>query len=144
MEKIETTLKLLVNKIPMINFALIGSSCLNLHGIKIYPNDIDFLTDDEGIKRISQIFNSKILKNEIGYLETIFKINNVEIHFTSNVSNPIRLINFMDYTVLIEKNGIKIPCMSLESEFEVYRKMKREKDKNKTKLIKEYLKIKNR
>jgi predicted nucleotidyltransferase len=140
MEKFEEILKLLISKISDINFVLLGSLNLRLQGIEINPSDIDFLTDNEGIKKISQIFNSKILKTDIGYLETIFEIDGIGIHFVANISNPVRPANFMDHTVLIEKNGIKIPCTSLEAELEAYRKMNRDKDKEKIKLIEEYLK----
>ena len=139
MEKFEEILKLVVSKIPDIKFALLGTLNLRLQGIGVNPTDIDFLTDDEGIEKASQIFNSKVSKNEIGYLETIFEINGIEVHFVSDSQNPVRPSNFMDYAVLIEKNGVKIPFMSLGAELEAYRKMNRDKDKEKIKLLEEKL-----
>lgn len=139
MGKFEKILKSVVSKISDAKFALLGTLNLKLQGIGVNPTDIDFLTDDGGIEKVSQIFNSKISKNETGYLETIFEIDGIEVHFVSNSQNPVRPVNFMDYTILIEKDGIKILAMSLESELKAYHKMKRDKDVEKIKLLEEKL-----
>lgn len=134
-------IELLISKLSDVDFALLGSLNLKFQGVsEIEPRDIDFLTDDQGIKEVSRIFDSKIFKdNEDEYLETIFEIDNIEVHFVSNNSNSIRPINFMDYVVNVKKYGIDIPCMSLKSELEAYKKMNREKDKVKIDLIEKYL-----
>ena len=43
--------KIILEKLEGIKFALIGTTNMNFQGIKIKPNDIDFLTDDENIKK---------------------------------------------------------------------------------------------
>ena len=136
----EEILKILVEKLQGIKFALIGSADLEFQGINIEARDIDLLVDNEGIEKIANIFNSTLIKNaEKGYLETKFHINNVEIHCVSNILNPLRPIDILDSSVLIEKNGIKIFCMPLKTELEFYKYLNRDKDQKTIKLIEEKL-----
>jgi len=136
-------LKELMPKLDKINFAVLGTLNLYFQGIDVAPRDIDFLTNNKGIEKISSIFDCSVTKKE-GYLETKFEVDGIEIHFVSNESNPIRPLNFMKYVLAIEKYGIKIPCMSLKSELTAYREMERDKDKEKIKALEEKLDLTNR
>jgi len=140
LEKFLKVLKILLKKLGGIDFALLGTFNLSLQGIKIIPGDLDLLTDDEGIEKISQIFKSTVVKEkEVGYKETQFQIKGIEVHVVSNKKNPLRPQNFKKHLVWIEKEGLKIPCMSLESELSFYRQARREKDRGKVRLIQERL-----
>jgi len=112
----EKTLKLLIPQLIGIDFALIATANLKLQGMDFNPNDLDFLVDDTGINKISKLFKSKIIKND-DYLETCFMMDEIEVHFVSNILNDIRPANFTKHIININKYGLKIPCMSLQSEF---------------------------
>jgi predicted nucleotidyltransferase len=136
----EDILKILIEKLQGIKFALIGSMGLKFQGVEIDVRDIDLLVDNEGIRKISQIFNSELIKNaDKGYLETKFYINDVEVHCVSNILNPLRPNDILARSVLIEKNGIKIFCMPLKTELEFYKYLNREKDQKTIKSIEEKL-----
>jgi len=137
--QLEKILKILITKLEGIDFALIGSLNLKIQGLNyLDPRDIDFLTNNEGIKKISEIFGSE-LNNESGYLETSFQFEGIEIHLVSNQNNPIRPANFKEHLKMIKKYNINLPCLSLESELFAYEKMDREKDVEKIKNIKKIL-----
>lgn len=130
-------LKILLQKLKNIDSALLGTFNLFIQEINVVPRDLDLLTDDEGIEKISQIFGSKITKEkEDHYKETFFQIENIEVHVVSNKNNPLRSKNFKKQIVWIEKEELKIPCMSLESELLFYQQASREKDREKVQLIK--------
>jgi hypothetical protein len=96
MDKYEEILKTLINKLPDVKFALIGSLGLRFHGIKIDVKDIDLLTNNEGIKKIAEIFNSRIVedvKNKC--FETKSEIDGVEIHCVSDALNQLEATNFL-------------------------------------------------
>jgi len=138
MEKFFGVLRILIEKLKGIDFAVLGSYNLYLQGIKINPKDLDLITDDNGIHKIIDIFGSSIATNEGKYKETEFEINDVEIHVVSNINNELRP-PFRNNIIWLEKDNLKIPCMSLESELSFYEKINREKDKGKAELIKQKL-----
>jgi hypothetical protein len=124
-----------------IDFAVVGTYNLYLQGVNIVPNDLDFITDDEPLGKVGKIFGSEITVNESGYKETEFKFNNTDIHLVSNINNKLRP-PFRDNIVWLQKEDLKIPCMSLESELLFYEKINREKDMGKVELIGERIRKK--
>lgn len=135
----EKVLKLLLKKLHDVKFVVIGTYNLQIQNIDIELHDLDILTDDQGFEKIVQSFNSKIIVQN-GYKETNFVINNIDIQVASNQNNPLRPTNFKDQIVVIEKDGLKIPCMTLGSELYFYSHANREKDRLKIDLIKAKLK----
>ena len=77
--------------------------------------------------------------NEDKYLETKFYIDGVEIHCVSADLNTLRGKNPLEEAILVERNGIKVLCMPLESELRFYKGMDRDKDKIKIKSLEEKL-----
>lgn len=135
----QEALKIILEKLSDVKFALVGSFNLQTQGISLSAQDLDLLTDDEGLEKIASIFESTI--DESGaYKQTGFMIGATEVQAVSNTGNPIRLPGFQKYIVTVEKDGLKVPCMSLESELYFYTNAGREKDKLKAGLIKEKLK----
>ena len=132
----QDALKIILEKLSDVKFALVGSFNLQTQGIDLTVHDLDLLTDDEGLEKIVEIFASRI--NDFGpYKSTGFMLAGTEVQAVSNTGNPIRLPDFKKYIVLVEKDGLKVPCMSLESELYFYTNAGREKDKLKAGLIKE-------
>lgn len=121
-----------------IEYSLLGSFNLYLQGIDVTPHDLDFITDNEGLKKISKIFKSNIISNN-GYLETEFILDEIDIHIVSNENNNLRE-PFRNNIIWIDTKGVRIPCQSLESELRFYIKINREKDFGKVELIKKRIK----
>lgn len=134
------SLEILLAKLKGVDFALVGTFNLFVQGVRIDPRDLDLLTDDEGIKKISQIFGSEIVEDrEDHYKETGFQIGGVEVQVISNKGNPLRPGDFQEHIIWIEKEGLEVPCMSLQSELTFYRQLGRGKDRKKVQLIEEKL-----
>lgn len=124
----------LLEKLITVNFCFVGTYNLLLQGINISPNDIDLLTNDEGIDKISFIFDAVVKKNEVEFL-----LDGIEIHVVSNQGSMLLPENFDNEVILVEKNKLKIPCISLSAELLFYKNCHREKDKRKVQLIEEFL-----
>lgn len=138
-EVIYKTLKELLPKLEGLNFGMLGTGNLLLQGIKgLSPNDLDFLTLDTDLKKISELFDSSVT-NDSGYLETEFEFMGQEIHFVSAENNLVREVDFNKDVIQVEVRDIFVPCVKLESEVEAYRKMGREKDVNKVELVEAFL-----
>jgi hypothetical protein len=135
-QELAKTLQLIKDKISGIDYALIGTLNLKFQGLPVIPKDIDFLTDNEGVKKVSQIFQTEI-SDDNRCLESSFNLNGIEIHFVSNDFNPVRPPDFRGHMLIVKKYNLEIPCMSLDSELAAYKKMGREKDKDKIKLLEE-------
>lgn len=137
MDRFFDALKIFIQKTKKIDCSLLGSFNLYLQGIDIVPHDLDFITDDDGIKKISDIFKSNIVKKN-GYFETAFIFNNIDIHIVSNENNNLRE-PFRNNIVWIDIKGVRVPCQSLESELRFYKKINRQKDLGKVELIEKKL-----
>ncbi len=136
-----SALKILIERLKGVDFALIGTFNLSVQGIDVSPNDLDILTDESGIYKIGGIFSSPVVQADHGqWNEVRFVIGSVEVQATSTQGNPLRSMDFKKYIISIKKEDIQIPCMSLESELEFYLKSGREKDKIKVYLIESHLK----
>ena len=140
-EKIEKALRVIIEKLNGLNYALIGSVNLSLQGIDIQSRDIDILTNSDEINKIVKVLK-KYQTKEMYFNESegrnsyraFFEINKIEIEILGNVNNACRLKNSLDKKIYIDYKGIKIPCMPLEEELDVYKKINRE---DKIKLIKD-------
>lgn len=144
MEKFEQVLKIISEKLKGINYALIGSLNLQIQGIDIKPNDIDILTTPEDIKKIEQILKGYQTKEVyfdesggVNSFKTFFEIEGIEVEVLGNVDNTCRPKDSLIKKIIIDFNGIKLPCIPLEEELFAYQKMGRE---DKVNLINNYLK----
>ena len=124
----------LMEKIKKNKFAFIGSAALWLRGVDIKLDDIDIITDDKGVEKIAEIFNSNLEKKR-GFVETYFEINKFPIQALSYQNNPVRKFDFDNELEWIDKFNQKIPCMSLKSELAVYQELGREEDKKTIEII---------
>lgn len=131
---------IIAKKLSGIKYALIGTSNIMMQGGNVYPDDVDFLTDDENIQKISKIFSSKIV-NDSGYRETEIQLANHDVHFVSASTNPLRNDD-LSGIIRVDKWGIEIPCMTLESELSFYKKIDSGKAKKKVKMIEDLIKNK--
>lgn len=138
-EALKIILEKLSQEVGDVKFALVGSFNLQTQGIDLTVKDLDLLTDDEGLEKIAKVFTSRV--DDFGpYKSTGFMLAGTDVEVVSCTGNPYRLPDFQKYIVTIEKDGLKVPCMSLESELYFYTNAGREKDKFKVGLIKEKMK----
>lgn len=141
MENFFVVLKKILDDLDGLNFCVLGSFNLYLQGADIIPHDLDFITNDESLRKVSNIYNSKIT-NEFGYLETEFQIDNVGVHFVSNNNNDPFKTDDNNQVAWIKKENLNIPCRPLQLELEAYKKMTGEKYKAKVKIIEDLIRKK--
>jgi hypothetical protein len=140
--KLLIALKTIQKKIKneKIKWALIGSTNLALQGIKIKPKDIDILTDKKGAFEINKLLkeyevkpvrfsNSKLFGPQ--YFGE-FKIRGIKVEVMGKLKKK-KLV-----TKIVKINGIGLPVVSLKEELKAYEVLKREKDFNKIKKIKNF------
>jgi len=140
-KKIEKALDIIIEKLNGLNYAFIGSVNLCLQGIAVQPRDIDILTNPDEINKIVKILKEYQTKEMYfdksegrNSYRAFFKINGIEIEILGNVNNIYRLKDSLDKKIFVDYKSIEIPCILLEEELEVYKKMNRE---DKIKLIKD-------
>ena len=87
----------------------------------------------------------KILSQSYSNLEQIlsWSINKTGVYFVTVENNKLRK-NQLDKIMIINIDAIKIPCASLDSEFEFCNLSGRRKDKGKATLIKNFLSCHNK
>ncbi|KKS26381.1 MAG: hypothetical protein UU87_C0002G0060 [Parcubacteria group bacterium GW2011_GWA2_42_11] len=130
--KIDKILGIIKEKLDGINYAFIGSVNLYVQGIGVQPRDIDILTTLADIKKIDKILEKYRIK-DIYFDESegrnsyrsFYKIDSVEIEVLGNVNNIARQPEALGRKILINFNGINLPCFLLTDELEAYRKMGR-------------------
>ena len=134
-----------------VNWILIGSMSLALQGISIKPNDIDILTDSDGLYKFSKIFKKYEVK-PIRFKKTnlfrcyfgVYEIDGkrVEIMSDSKINFNGKWVSFlkkMKHIKTVDVDGVKIYTISLEDQLKFYKNLKRKKDEAKIKKIEEML-----
>jgi predicted nucleotidyltransferase len=129
-----------------IKWALIGSTNLALQGIKIRPKDIDILTDKNGALEINRLLKEYELKPvRLSHFKLFgsqyfgeFKIEDIKIEVIGRLKKKKLL------TKIVEIDGMNLPVVSLKEELKAYETLRREKDFNKIKKIKNFLKGKSK
>ncbi|MGD9276860.1 MAG: hypothetical protein PVJ67_06845 [Candidatus Pacearchaeota archaeon] len=129
-----------------ILWCLIGSANMYIQGIDVKPNDIDINIQLKDVRKVKNIFSeynpvmnklSPLNESDIEKLELKFKIYGKKIQLIGETENGIyasRLLS--DNLINIKLDKIEIPCFTLETEAETYRKINR---LEKAKLIKDFL-----
>lgn len=136
-----------------INWVIITSCSLALHGLRIEPKDIDIITNETGIFKINHLlyeFRLNLLENAPSDIfdstMSKFLINNCCIEVMCNFKVKSRADNqwhsmnkLLEKPDTIEIEGIKLPVLSLSRSIELYRLMGREKDTLKVHQIEQYV-----
>ncbi|MDD3102442.1 MAG: hypothetical protein PHE59_04850 [Patescibacteria group bacterium] len=142
MKKINKVLEIISEKLKSVDYAFIGSVNLYIQGLKIKPRDIDILTTPEIIKEIDEILKEYLTK-EIYFDESegrnsfrsFYEIDGMEIEVLGNVNNISRKPDSLKDKIYIEFDKIKLPCMPLNNELDMYEKIDR---KEKVEMIKKF------
>jgi hypothetical protein len=136
-----------------INWVIITSCSLALHGLKIEPRDIDIITNETGIFKISHLlyeFKLDLFKNDPSDIfdstMSKFLINNCCIEVMCNFKVKSSADNqwhsmekLLEYPDIIEADDIKIPVLALSRSIELYNLMGRGKDILKVQEIEQYM-----
>lgn len=113
---------------------LVGSYNLQLQGIEIVAQDIDFLTDVAGIQKIAELFAADI-NREQGFDACEFSLGGQTINCVSCEGNRLRRCDFMARVQAVRLQDVDVPCIPLDSELAFYRASGRGKDLAKVRLI---------
>jgi hypothetical protein len=119
-----------------INWALTGSLSFALQGIPVRPRDIDIQTDKAGAYKIEKLFSNFVvsrvtfssgrkIRSHFGKLV----IDGIEVEIMGGVQKHVdgweNPIDPSKYKRFIDIEGMKIPVLSLEYEYEAYLKLGR-------------------
>ena len=155
-EKVVSVLEFLLEKLEDKNFnwVLVGSTNLFIQGVSITAKDIDIVTTKEDILKIEEIFETYSLK-KIVYSESEkyrswfgrLVIDNIQVDLMAELEYKTPESTWLKSTSLESKEIItfkeyKVPVNPFENELLFYKKMNRENDKLKVKLIEEFKKMK--
>jgi len=131
--------------------SLIWSANLAVHGIEINPKDIDVLTDSKEITKIKSVlkeYEKKLFSyGEKGLFKSYlaeYKINKIKVEIMADFevkrkNKWISLSDRLNNLNIIKLNGVEIPVSSLDEQLKGYKKLGRDKDKLKIKLIEDFL-----
>ena len=148
-EKLISTLKILIPKLEGIKWCLIGSGNLYLQGFNVFPVDIDILCFEGGAAQAGRILKedetTRIDLRRSDDFESIFGefyVNDVrvqvmeEIKFRSGRGFELLPSN-LGRIIIANRNGLEVPCLSLDDELKAYETMNRDKDEDKIGMLRE-------
>lgn len=132
-----------------INWVVTGSLGFTLQGVPVEPNDIDIQTDREGAYEIERIFSEFVSKKvKFSSAERIRShfgeliIDGIKVEIMGDIQKRLEdgnweePVNLERYKRFVEVEGMKIPVLSLEYEYQAYLKLGRIE---KAKILKEWL-----
>lgn len=132
-----------------INWVVTGSLGFALQGVPVEPNDIDIQTDREGAYEIERIFSEFVSKKvKFSSAERIRShfgeliIDGIKVEIMGDIQKRLEdgnweePVNLERYKRFVEVEGMKIPVLSLEYEYQAYLKLGRIE---KAKILKEWL-----
>ena len=121
-----------------VNWAVTGSLGFALQGVAIEPNDIDIQTDKRGAYEIERYFSEFVTKRvTFSSTERIrshlgeLMINGIKVEIMGDIQkrnkygsweNPVSLEH---HKRVVEVEGMKVPVLSLEYEYQAYMKLGR-------------------
>lgn len=131
-----------------INWVITGSTAFILQGIPLKPNDIDIQTNKEGAYQIQECFKefitSKVRLSSNGKISSYFgclEIDSIKVEIMGDIQKNVDdiwedAIDLEKYKRYISQNGMKLPILDLQYEYNAYMKMGRIE---KAALLKEYI-----
>jgi len=133
-----------------VNWALTGSLSLALQGVPVQVNDIDVETDKAGAYEVERLFSEfvhrKVAYSSAGRIRSHFgvlMIDGVKVEIMGDVQKRStdgtweKPADLERYKRFVEVEGMQLPVLSLDYEYEGYLKLGRTE---KSELIKKWLK----
>jgi hypothetical protein len=119
-----------------LNWVLIGSTALAIHGVDVDVRDIDIKTDQESINKIGELLNEYAIET-VHYKESekfksiygLFNISGVQVEIFTDLECKTdgeweKIPNF-DKVVIKKCEEMNIPLIDLHEEYEAYKKLGR-------------------
>jgi len=121
-----------------INWVITGSLSFSLQGVPVEPHDIDLQTDEAGAYAIERAFSEFVVRKV-----TFSSAANIRSHFGALLLDGIEVeimgdiqkrleddpweepVNLVQHKQIVEFEGMQIPVLSLEYEYQAYRKLGR-------------------
>jgi len=136
-----------------INWAVTGTLGFALQGLPVNPNDIDIQTDKVGAYETEKLFSEFVIKKvSFSTAEKIrshlgeLKINGIKVEIMGDIQKrnadqtwepPVDLNK---HKKMIEVEGMHIPVLSLEYEYQAYLKLGR---KDKAEMLRKWMEYKH-
>lgn len=137
------TISELLSDIP---YGLIGSLNMYIQWMEVSPRDIDIIAPVERIMEIDERlkeYRTKEIYFDISEwrnsLRSFYDIDWVEIELLWNICSSTRPADQINERFTMDYNGIKVNCIALDSEIQVYKNMWRPE---KAKMIEDFIKSK--
>ena len=121
-----------------VNWVVTGSLGFALQGVPVQPNDIDLQTDKAGAYEIESLFsNVAIRKVKFSATERIrshfgaLQIDDIEVEIMGDIQKRgadgvwEEIVDLGHYRRMVEINGLLVPVLSLEYEYQAYLKFGR-------------------
>lgn len=121
-----------------INWALTGSLSFALQGLPVNPNDIDIQTDEAGAYEIEHLFSEFVVR-EVKFAATekirshfgALEIDGVKVEIMGDIQKRLEdgtweeSVNLEHHIRFIEVEGMNVPVLALEYEYQAYMKLGR-------------------
>ena len=121
-----------------VNWAVTGSLGFALWGVPVQPNDIDIQTDKSGAYEIESLFADMVIRQvKFSSTERIrshfgaLQIDGVEVEIMGDIQKRGAdgvwedIVNPAHYRQMVEIEGLLVPVLSLEYEYQAYLKLGR-------------------
>ena len=121
-----------------VNWALTGSCSFAIQGMPVRPNDIDIQTDKSGAYEIEKIFSENMVE-KVCFVEC----DKIRSHFGAMMIDGVRVeimgdiekrdhagewgepVDLNRHKILVTYEGMEVPVLSLEYEYEAYKALGR-------------------
>jgi len=137
-----------------VNWVVTGSLSFALQGVPVKPNDIDIQTDKDGAyeieKRFSEFVTRKVIFSPTERIRSHFgalMIDGIKVEIMGDLQKLLEdgtweeKVDLKSHQRIVEIDGMKIPVLFLEYEYQAYLKLGRKK---KAQMLKKALKSKGR
>ncbi len=121
-----------------VNWVVTGSLGFSLQGVPVEPNDIDIQTDEAGAYEIEHRFSDAVIKKvEFSSTERIrsyfgaLQIDGIKVEIMGDIQKRSadgvweREVDLVRYKRMVEIEGMQVPVLSLEYEYQAYLKLGR-------------------
>ena len=125
-------------RVSSVSWALTGSCSFAIQGMPVRPNDIDIQTDKSGAYEIEKIFSENMVE-KVRFMES----DKIRSHFGAMMIDGVRVeimgdiekrnqagewgepVDLNRHKVLVTYEGMEVPVLSLEYEYEAYKALGR-------------------
>ena len=121
-----------------VNWAVTGSLGFALQGVPVQPNDIDLQTDKAGAYQIESLFSDVVVRKvKFSAMERIkshfgaLQIDGIEVEIMGDIQKRgadgvwEEIVDPARYRRMVEVDGLLVPVLSLEYEYQAYLKFGR-------------------